>query len=204
MLARSLAETGYLVAGIASTDEETVRVPEACAVMHVAQPTDEAMVRLVMGRIADEIGRPGALIHTVGMWDGRPLLETSLADWEMVVRVNLTSTFIAFKEAIRVMLPGPASLIAFSSGQGADGGRANQGSYSAAKAGVMRLVEAVAEEYADEEIWPVAVAPSLIRFGDESAGVDPGDLLEVCRHILQGGARALRGSTVRAYGNRPT
>jgi len=172
VLVRDLSRAGFRTAGIVASEEEGARAAGSCTVMHVAPPMDDVAVGTAMRRVAEVVGRPSALVHTVGMWDGRPILDTGLEEWRTILDVNLTSTFVVFREALRVMLPGPATLIAFASGQGADRGRTRQSAYSAAKAGVIRLVESVAEEYRDQDVWPVALAPSVIRFGEEKAGVE--------------------------------
>lgn len=152
--------------------------------------------------VAAEAGPIGALVHTVGMWDGAPLAETGLDAWETMLRVNLTSTFLAFREASRRMADG-GRLVAIASGQGADRGVAQQAAYSASKAGVIRLVEAASAELAPRGITAVAVAPSTILFGDEDAnarGVTADEIAALCVRLAGPDGAAHAGETIRAYG----
>ena len=88
------------------------------------------------------------------------------------------------------------------SGQGADGGVSGQGAYSAAKAGVLRLVEALAGELKDANIRTVAVAPSMILFDDNEGqkGVPVADVVEACLSPF-GDNPPDSGSLIRVYGN---
>ena len=166
-----------------------------------ADATDPASLRAALDAVEAELGPPDGLVHTVGMWAGEPFAETDLEVWETVVRVNLTTTFLAFREAARRMDRG--RLVAIASEQGADRGVARQAAYSAAKAGVVRLVEAVAAEY-DGRITAAAVAPSTILFGDEgagAAGVPVESVAAWCVRLCGPEADARNGEVVRAYGS---
>lgn len=166
--------------------------------------TDRPSVQAAFEAVEREAGVPGALVHTVGMWAGQPFAETHLADWERVLDVNLTSTFLCFREAAKRMLARPEGgrLVAIASRQGADRGAAEQAAYSASKAGVVRLVEAVAAEY-DGRITAAAVAPSTLLFGGEGAdakGVSAEAVADLCVYLCGEGGVIHNGAVLRAYG----
>ena len=95
-------------------------------------------------------------------------------------------------------------LVGVASGQGVDRGVAEQAAYSASKAGVLRLVEAVAAEHRDAEITATAVAPSLILFGDEdpeARGVDVAEVAGLCVTLCGPAGTIHNGSVMRAYGS---
>lgn len=165
--------------------------------------TNPEATRAVFDQLAREAGPPDAVIHTVGMWAMTPLQETSLEAWRAVIDTNLTSTFVCFREAVRVMGEKGGQLVAFASGQGADRAQANQSAYSAAKAGVVRLVESIDSELRPAGIDAFVVAPSFILYeGSGEEGVEASDLAELCGYLVSGSARSLSGSVIRAYGNR--
>ena len=146
------------------------------------------------------------LVHTVGMWDGAPLVETSLSDWVRVLDVNLTSAFLATREAVRRM-DGRGRIVCIASRQGADGAPAEQAAYAASKAGVIRLVEATNAEVGPRDgeggIAAVALAPSTILFGDEpedAAGVAVGTVAERCVELCGELGAEHAGETLRIYG----
>ena len=167
-----------------------------------ANVTVEDEVRTVFEQIQDELGPLYALIHTVGGWDGAPLTQTDLSDWSRLVDVNLTSAFLCFREAARLMQGREGRLIGICSAQGADHGRAQQAAYSASKAGVMRLVEAAAEEYRGTGLTAHAVAPSTLLFdGDaDQDGVPAAHVVDLCAYLCTPVGASLTGDTLRAYG----
>ncbi|HLA63143.1 MAG TPA: SDR family NAD(P)-dependent oxidoreductase [Rhodothermales bacterium] len=171
-----------------------------------ADLADEGAVAEAFARVEAELGTPTALVHTVGMWAGAPLTATPLDAWERVLRVNLTSTFLCFREAARLMRRSGQGgrLVALASRQGADAAPAQQAGYAASKAGVVRLVEASAAEYAVDGIAAAAIAPSTILFGDEgedARGVTAEVVASLCAYLCGPGGPVHSGTVLRAYGN---
>jgi len=171
-----------------------------------AQLTVEAEVETVLAEAARRLGGIDALVHVVGTWDATPLHETTLAQWQKQADVNLTSTFLCFREALRHMLAAGTGgrLVAVSARSGIGRGPAGQAPYAAAKAGVARLVESVTEEYAAAGITAAAVAPSTILFGDEeagTAGAAAADIARFCVHLAGDGGAQHAGCVIPLYGN---
>jgi NAD(P)-dependent dehydrogenase (short-subunit alcohol dehydrogenase family) len=171
-----------------------------------ADLADEGDVAEAFSRIEGELGAPTGLVHTVGMWDGAPLTATTLDAWERIIRVNLTSTFLCFREASRAMRRAGSGgrLVAIASRQGADRAPSEQAAYAASKAGVMRLVEASAAEYASEGITACAIAPSTILFGDEdhgTRGVPATAVVDLCLYLCGDGGSVHNGTVLRTYGD---
>ncbi len=200
IVAEQLAAAGARVVGL---DRDAHDIGDLAL---TADTVDEAATERAFDRVVEEVGVPHAVVHTVGMWDGMPLAETSLETWRTVLDVNLTSTFLVFRAAIRRMqrAGGMGRLVGIASGQGADKGVAEQAAYSAAKAGVVRLVEAVAAEFRDAEITAAAVAPSMILFGDEAPGtrgVEAAEVARLCVTLCGPAGTVHNGSVMRAYGS---
>lgn len=164
--------------------------------------TSETSVQTAFKKVATELGRIDTLVHTIGTWDGRPILETSLEKWQFMISLNLTSAFLCFKEALRHMHGKSGRLIGIASGQGADRGASKQGPYSASKGGLIRLAESIAAEYQDSGITAHAIAPSTLLFdGDEKGpGVFAKDVASLCVYLSGPAGHALNGATLRAYG----
>ncbi|MDA0378820.1 MAG: SDR family NAD(P)-dependent oxidoreductase [Bacteroidetes bacterium] len=195
---RGFLDAGYRVVGV---DREARSGGDAPILAMDA--TDETSVAGVFEGIVIDHGTPSVLIHTVGMWAMAPLAETSLKDWRTMMEVNLTSTFLLFREAARRMADQGGTLIALASRQGSVQGAAQQAAYSASKAGVVRLVEALAAEYADAGLRAHAVAPSMILFGGEAGeakGVSAEDLVEHFLHLCSPSGASLNGATIHAFG----
>lgn len=165
-----------------------------------ADATDEGSVAEAFDAVAQDLGAPWALVHTVGTWDGGPLAQTGLAAWRRVMDLNLTSAFVCVREAVRRMEAGRVVCVA--SRQGADRAPTQQAAYAASKAGVIRLVEATAAEH--PAIAATAVAPSTILFGGEepgTAGVTAESVADLCVYLCGAGGVVHAGSTLRAYGD---
>ena len=201
ILTRTLLDAGAVVAGIDARAADPV-VASSRLHLFKADLSSEKEVAEAFDRIAEEVGRPDALVHTVGMWDGGPFAQTSLEDWETMLRVNLTSAFLCFREAVRraeANRSGSMRLVGIASKQGADRGVAEQAAYSASKAGVVRLVEAVAAEYG-ERITAAAVAPSAILFGGDGEGVPAEEIARLCAMLCSDAGADHNGDVLRAYG----
>lgn len=190
-------------ATIAAIDRDPCRLPaDAPGQVFRADMTDEAETVDAFVQIGEAFGHADVLIHTVGTWAGQPFLETALDDWEQIMRVNLTSAFLCFREAARLMQAHGGRIIGIASGQGADEGCAEQAGYSASKAGVVRLVEALADEFEGTGITAHAIAPSFIRFDPEAnlQGVPVEHLVELALYLCSPAGASLNGATLRAYG----
>ena len=142
-----------------------------------------------------------ALVHTVGMWAMKSLSATTMQDWRTMMEVNLTSTFLCFREAARFMGEGGGRLVGITAAQGADRGQPEQAAYAASKAGVIRLVEATAQEYASRGITTHALAPGMIVYdGHTAEGVRASDLVSAALFLCGPAGSAASGATWRMYG----
>ena len=123
-----------------------------------ASVTDEAAVETAL----DHFGPLDALVNCAGIVRFGALLDVSLADWQAVVEVNLTGTFVVARAAARRMTPGGAIVNIGSMNGVAPGPGA--GAYGATKAGVHLLTQQMALEWAPA-LRVNAIAPGLIDAG---------------------------------------
>ncbi len=206
MLVQRFAEEGARVVAVVRRPESVAELPFPVGAEGWAYPfdvTDESQVVAGFRQIVQDLGSVDVLIHTVGTWAGKPFLETSYAEWRSLFETNLHATFLCFREALRTMRHPEGRLIAFASRQGALRGAAQQAAYSAAKAGVIRLVEALAAELGGEGPTVHALAPSMILYPgmEEEKGVRAEDLVETCLYLCSPAGRAHHGGTLPAYGS---
>ena len=130
---------------------------------HKADVTDSAGFAALIDEAAEKYGRLDVLVNNAGITRDGLLLRMEDADWELVLKVNLTSAFIGTRAAARHMIrQRNGSIINMSSYSGLEGNR-GQANYSASKAGLLGLTKTTAKELASKNVRCNAVAPGFIR-----------------------------------------
>ena len=167
--ARAFAEAGYRVVLVdinADSVNETATTlpPGADAEVVVADVTDEQAVADLVRRALDRFGRIDVLVNVVGgSRPGKTTAELSLDEWNRMLALNLTSTFLMCRAVLPHMEQrGKGAIVNVSSGAGLRGMRANPG-YVAAKAGVGALTRALALDHGPNGVRVNCVAPGPIR-----------------------------------------
>ena len=129
----------------------------------VADVTDETSVRDMYATMVAEIGAPDLVIANAGMAESAPIGKTSVDLWKRTIDVNLTGTFLTFREGLAVMDKSkPGRLISIASTAGLKG-YAYVTAYCAAKHGVIGLVEGMAAELARSSVTVNAVCPGFME-----------------------------------------
>jgi NAD(P)-dependent dehydrogenase (short-subunit alcohol dehydrogenase family) len=119
--------------------------------------------RMVQETLA-AMGKLDIFVANAGIGRVAPFLETSEADWEAVVRTNLTGVFLSCQAAARQMAKqGHGGRIITTASVAADRPAMFMAAYHAAKAGVAMLTKVMALELAPHRITCNAIAPGVIN-----------------------------------------
>ena len=125
--------------------------------------TNEAAVKDAFARAADQLGGIDVLVNNAGRVARKPAVDLPLAEWQEVLDVNLTATFLCSRIAHPYMKArGGGSIVNVASIMGLSGGLFPNASYQASKGGVVNLTRALALEWAPDDIRVNAVAPTFV------------------------------------------
>jgi NAD(P)-dependent dehydrogenase (short-subunit alcohol dehydrogenase family) len=173
--AESMAEAGADLACAdlnPETAEETAAYARSLGRRAVAvrvDVADEASVVAMASEALRQLGQLDIVFANAGIAEPRePIQEATLASWQRVIDLDLTSVFLTAREAARAMVPrrmgkiiSTSSIIGFVASQ--DGGMAR--AYASAKAGVVSFTRSLAVELAPHNIQVNAIAPTFTRTG---------------------------------------
>jgi 3-oxoacyl-[acyl-carrier protein] reductase len=167
-IARRFAAEGARVV-VADLDETSAQgvageisaVGQSAIGLHV-DVTESASVQRVMQETIARYGRIDVLINNAGIGLNKPFLTTTLEEWEIQLRVNLTGQFLCGQAAARIMAKqGAGRIVNVASISGQRGGQ-GRAAYGAAKAGVILLTKVMAVELSPLGIRVNAVAPGPV------------------------------------------
>ncbi len=128
--------------------------------MDVADPDS---VEKAYREVSSKVPYLNVLVNNAGILHDRSFRETSLEEWERVIRVNLTGVFLVTRTFLPLLEKAPwASIVNVASIAGQTGNIVASAAYAASKAGVIGLTRRLAVELAPR-IRVNAVAPSFVE-----------------------------------------
>jgi NAD(P)-dependent dehydrogenase (short-subunit alcohol dehydrogenase family) len=212
VIERLLREEMFVAASFRS-ESELERLPSSLrtAVVFVnADVTAEEDVQRLFAAVRERFGRIEILVHTVGGFvPGRLVAEQSVADWEKMMALNLRSTFLCMREALRHMKDQPYGRIISVSAMTALKPSAGKSAYAISKAGVNLLTEIAAQELKGTGITVNAIAPSILLTAaniqdmpdeDTHAWVKPEDVASSICFLCSESAGSITGTVLRMVG----
>jgi len=151
----------------------------AWAFSHVDVTHEGSVAALVQAAVAFG-GRVDGLLHAAGVAGGGPVHMLPAAEWDRVIAVNLTGTYLVAKHVIAQMLGQPVrdggqrgSVVTVASIEGLEG-TAGGSAYSASKGGVVLLTKNMAIDYAGRAIRVNAICPGFIETPMTDSVLGPG------------------------------
>ncbi|MGC9336986.1 MAG: 3-oxoacyl-[acyl-carrier-protein] reductase [Candidatus Cloacimonadia bacterium] len=125
--------------------------------------TQESQVEELVKQAKEQFQTIDILVNNAGITRDKLLMRMSLADWEAVLRVNLTGTFLCTQKVSKVMMRQRKGKILNIASVIGIIGNAGQSNYAAAKAGIIAFTKSVAKELASRNINVNAIAPGFIK-----------------------------------------
>lgn len=169
-IALYMAEEGYNIVvadmnleGANNVAEEVRRLGQKAIGVEV-NVTDESSVQAMIEKALDKMGHVDVLVNCAGITQPVTVLDTTVADWERIMAVNLRGTFLCSKAILPHMKNQKyGRIVNISSVSGKRGGGVYGGAhYSAAKAGILGFSKALARECVEDGVTVNCVCPGLI------------------------------------------
>lgn len=126
---------------------------------------DEGSAIAGVGRSVELLGGLDTLINVAGILRSAHFLDTTLADFEQVLRVNLVGTFLVIRAALPALRHGNAAAVVNFSSTSATFAHPYMSAYAASKGGILAMTHALAAEFAKEGIRFNSVQPGSISSG---------------------------------------
>lgn len=170
--------------------------------------TDPVQAQRAMDTAASRLGGIDVLVNIAGGFRWETIAEGNLETWDFLYSINLKTAVCACKAALPHLPQGDGRIINIGAAATAKAGT-GMGAYTASKAGVAKLTEALAEELKDKSINVNAVLPTIIDTpanradmpsADFARWVDPAALADVILFLSSSAARAITGASILVAG----
>ena len=139
--------------------------------------SDPESVSAAMASAASDLGRPQVVVNSAGIGRFAHTHEVPFADWQRILGVNLTGTFLVCQAALPHLMDGGGVIVNIASNAGIKA-QPYSIAYCASKAGVVHLTRCIADEYLKKGVRANCVAPGGMEtplqqaFMDFPEGVD--------------------------------
>ena len=108
-------------------------------------------------------GSLDCIVNNAGITQDNLAIRMSLEEWQKVININLTSTFLMSKFAIKKMLKNKSGKIVNITSIVGHTGNLGQANYTASKAGIIAMSKSLAIEYAKKNININCISPGFIK-----------------------------------------
>ena len=108
-------------------------------------------------------GSLDGIVNNAGITQDNLAIRMSLDEWQKVININLTSTFLMSKFAIKKMLKNKSGKIVNITSVVGHTGNLGQANYTASKAGIVAMSKTLAIEYAKKNININCISPGFIK-----------------------------------------
>ena len=170
--------------------------------------TNEQSVQKLFEAMIQKYKRIDILINTVGGFvPSKHLEEVSLQEWDLMMNLNLRTSFLCTREALRRMKGQAYGRIVNISAMAGIFPTTGRAAYAVSKAGVSLMTDIVGREYKGTGITVNAIAPSIIATRANKASmpnedfakwVTPESIADIICYLCSEPAGSITGTTIRA------
>jgi NAD(P)-dependent dehydrogenase (short-subunit alcohol dehydrogenase family) len=212
-VARRFAAQGARVALIDVAPQPTAEIAGEFTGKHMllggVDLADFEATRKAMAAIAMRFGGIDILVNVAGGFRSEKFADGDIETWDQLYAMNLRTAVVASKAALPALLERATGRIINIGAGAAASARAGMGPYTASKAGVQRLTEALAEEFKDRGITVNAILPGTIDTprnrldmpqADFSRWVAPAAIADVIAFLASDAGAAVTGAAIPVFG----
>lgn len=218
VIVRRLVEQGARVAAVYRDEakfrslQAEIRPSDEAVAGFPADVTVEANVIELVQKVVDRFGRIDIALAAAGAYrGGTDIAGAGTADWDSLMSLNLRAVFLCLRSILPHMVrQNYGRIVAVSARQAVDRkARARSGAYSISKAGLIVLIETIAEEYKKYGITANCLLPGTIDTpanraeltgADVSKWVQPEDVAEAALFLASEDSRAVNGAAIPVFG----
>jgi NAD(P)-dependent dehydrogenase (short-subunit alcohol dehydrogenase family) len=169
-IALALKDAGAKVFAGSTSEAKVDAIKKELGEGHDAVQMDvssEASVKNAVAATVKRFGRIDAMVNAAGVIARKPSLEVTTEEWERIIRINLTGSFITARETAAVMkdqqpdAKGQRGSIVFIASLNSFISLTEVLAYASSKSGVLGLVRGLANEWAPLGIRVNAIAPGV-------------------------------------------
>jgi NAD(P)-dependent dehydrogenase (short-subunit alcohol dehydrogenase family) len=125
--------------------------------------SDASQVDAAFDRIAETIGSYNVLFNHAGTITVKPLHESTEADFDRLMNINVKSAFLVCRRAVREMSESGGGSIVITASIASELGYALESIYCMTKGAVLQLARSISVEYRDRGIRCNAVCPGFVK-----------------------------------------
>jgi len=166
----------------------------------------EADVRAAVERILAELGTPRVVVHSAGIAGRKAHVEeTSVAEWDAVVAVNLRGPFLVSRAFLPAMRAAAAGRFVTLGSISSTLGTAGLAAYCASKWGAVGFTKSLAEELRGSGLQALAVLPGSVdtpmaKVGGFPPQMSPEDVARLVAFAALDAPDAMNGSAIECFG----
>jgi NAD(P)-dependent dehydrogenase (short-subunit alcohol dehydrogenase family) len=210
---RRFLDEGAAIVATYRDPKELIKLPTSAG-SHIstvqADVTVESDVQRLFENTVKGVGGVDILVNTVGGFLPRKsIADLTVEEWDRMMSINLKSTFLCAREALRRMINQPYGRIINISAMVGLNPSPGRSAYAISKSAVSLFTDIAGQEHKGTGITINAIAPSIIDTSanrqsmpneDFSRWVKPEDIADIICYLCSEAASAVTGTTIKAFG----